>query len=89
MLKLLRFLFTGYWGPAPSVRSLNRRVETLEEGSDDLRRQIKRLRGWVTGGIRYEADDDSDLEEPDIGPSVPNKFPEEAFQRALEERRHG
>ena len=82
MLKLLRWLLLGAWGPSTSTRSLAKRLSVVEERLDYQQSQIRRLRGHVTGGIRY---DDSGAELP----AGDGTFPEEEFQRLLTERRGG
>lgn len=78
----MRLLLLGVWGPSTSVRSLTRRLSDVEERLDYQQKQIQRLRGHVTGGIRYD----------EAGAEIPEgdgTFPEEEFQRLLTERRGG
>jgi len=86
MWRIVRWLFTGQLEPVrPSVKALRARLEDLEERVDYLTAQLKRLRGHVTGSLRYDRSDDGETPE-----GVPEDFPENEFQRLLEEkRRHG
>jgi hypothetical protein len=93
MFKLLRFLFTGSWGPAPSVRTLAARVGVVEERCDYLQKQISRLRGHVTGAMRYGEEEPENPTGPFplgiAGVASPHvSFPEEEFLALVEEKRH-
>lgn len=81
-LSLILALLVGIRGAKFSARSLRKALDDLEERVDYLQKQIRRLRGHVTGGIRYEEDDDLDLADS------PSDFPEGRFQQLLEEKRH-
>lgn len=81
MLRVLRWLFTGYWGPSDALGSLRKRICDLEEGLDYLSVSVRRLRGHLTGGIRYEPDGVVDGD-PDA-----EGFPEEEFQHLLAQKR--
>lgn len=87
MLRLLRFLIFGVWPAAASNRSLHKRLQDLEARQDYLEGDLRKLRGRLTGGIRYdragvpialedELEDDSD-------------FPDEAFNKLERQLRSG
>lgn len=88
LVELLALLVLWKGLRSTRVHATRHRLDDLEERSDYLQHQIRRLRGHVTGGIRYD-DDDEPGEPPDIAPSVPNDFPEDEYQRLLTERKHG
>jgi hypothetical protein len=83
MSRLLRWIFTGYSTPPASNRALAVRLDDLEERHDYLVKQVRRLRGHITGGIRYPEGDDDD---GDDGLRSAG-FPEERFQSLLKAKR--
>lgn len=80
MLRLLAFLVTGFWPSAKSLMALNRRVDDLGRKLETLTKRHNSLAG------SYYNDTEETPDEPGATPTG-GSFPEEEFNKRLEEKR--
>lgn len=69
-----------------STWTLMGRIEALESRFDFLQLELRRLRGRLTGGIRYR-EELEELEEGDDDDQDDDRFPDEEYERLRQERR--
>jgi hypothetical protein len=83
VLRLIAFLVTGFWPSAKSLLALNRRVDALEQRLQTLTKKHNTL----AGSYYAETEPAAAADASGAVAVLSGEFPEDEFQRRLEERR--